>query len=71
MKIYLNAGHDRLLVVPGQGGAVVGAATLGPVAVGETSLDAKGRVHGADGLAGLGRVDGERLAFLDLAGGVS
>ncbi len=57
--------HRRLLEVPGQGAAVVGVAPLGAVAVGQATVDAQGRVHGPDGLAGLGRVNGQGRAFRD------
>ena len=57
--------HRRLLIVPGQGAAMVGVAPLGAVAVGQATVDAQGGVHGPDGLAGLGRVNGQGLAFRD------
>ena len=57
--------HRRLLEVPGQGAAVVGVAPLGAVAVGQAIMDAQGGVHGPDGLAGLGRVNGQGRAFRD------
>ena len=37
----------------------------------QAAVDAQGRVHGADRLAGLGRIDGQGLAFGDFGGGVS
>ena len=57
--------HHRLFVVPGQGAAVIGVAALGAVAVGQATVDAQGGVHGPDGLAGLGRVNGQGRAFRD------
>ena len=62
---------NRLLVMPGQSAAVVGAAALGPMAVGETALDAQRCVHGADGLAGLGRIDGDGAALVYFLGCMS
>ncbi len=62
---------DGFLVVAGQGAAVIGAAALGAVAVRQAAVDAERRVHGADGLAGLGRVDGQGLALGDFLGGMS
>jgi hypothetical protein len=55
--------HDRLLVVPGQRGPVIGVASLGAVAVGKTAVNPQRSIHGPDGLAGFGRIDGQRLAF--------
>ncbi len=55
----------RLLEVPAQGAAVVGVAPLGAVAVGQAIMDAQGGVHRPDGLAGLGRVNGQGRAFRD------
>ena len=63
--------HHRLLVVPGQGAAVIGAAALGAVAVGQATVDAQGGVHGPDGLAGLGRINGQGRAFRDFTGCMS
>ena len=66
-----GGGHDRLLVVPGERAAVIRAAALRAVAVRQAVVDAQGRVHGPDRLAGLGRIDRQRLAFDDFRGGVS
>ncbi len=63
--------HDRLLVVPGEGAAVVGVAPLGTVAVGQAAMDPEGCIHRPYGLAGFGRVDSERRALLDVRGGMS
>ncbi len=51
--------HDRLLVVPGQRASVVGAASLGTVAMRQAAVDAEGGVHRPDRLAGLGRIYGQ------------
>ena len=64
-------GHDRLLVVPRQRAAVIGAAALRAVAVGEAIMDPQGRVHRPDRLAGLGGVDRQRVAFGDFFGRVA
>ena len=64
-------GHDRLLVVPGQRAAVVRAAALRAVAVRQAIVDPQGRVHGADRLAGLRRIDRQRLALGDFGGRMS
>ena len=61
-----GGGHDRLLVVPRERAAMVGAAALRAVAVRQAAMDPQGRVHRADRLAGLGGIDGQRLAFDDL-----
>jgi len=61
---------DRLLVVPGQRAAVIGAAALAAVTVGQAAVDAQRRVHGADGLTGLGRIDGHGVAVHDLFWGM-
>jgi len=50
--------HDRFLEMAGQGTAVIRITALGPVAVRQASVDAQGRIHGADWLTGLGRIDG-------------
>ena len=64
-------GHDRLLVVPRERAAVVRAAALRAVAVRQAVMDSQGRVHGADRLAGLGRIDGQGLALGHFRGCVS
>ncbi len=63
-------GHHRLLEVPGQVAAVVGAAALRAVAVGQAPMNAEGGVHRSDGLTRLGRVDPQRAALGDLSGSV-
>ncbi len=63
--------HHRLLEVPGQGAAMVGVAPLGAVAVRQAAVDPQGGVHGPDGLAGLGRIDGQGRAFFDFLGCMS
>ncbi|MPN32202.1 hypothetical protein SDC9_179678 [bioreactor metagenome] len=50
-------GHHRLLEVPGQMAAVIGAAPLRPMAIGQATVDAEGGVQSADRLAGLRWVD--------------
>ncbi len=52
-----RGGHDRVPEVAGQVHAVVGAAALRAVAVGQAAVDAQRGVHGPERLAGLGRVD--------------
>ena len=66
-----GAGHHRLLVMPGKGAAVIGAASLRAVAVRQAVMHAQRRIHGADRLAGLGRIDSERGALHDFAGCMS
>ncbi|EKD40487.1 MAG: hypothetical protein ACD_75C00036G0003 [uncultured bacterium] len=51
-----GGGGNRFFVVAGQGAAMVGAASLRAVTVGQTSFYSQGRIHGADRLTGLGRV---------------
>ena len=63
-----GGGHDRLLVVPRQRAAMVGAAALRAMAVRQAAVNAERGIHGADGLAGLGRVDRQRLALRDFRG---
>jgi hypothetical protein len=55
--------QDRFFVVPGQRGAMIGIAALGAVAVRKAAVNAQRGIHGPDGLAGLGRIDGQRLAL--------
>ena len=62
-----GAGHHRFLVMPGQGAAVIGAAALRTVAVRQAVMDAESRIHGADRLTGLGRIDGQGGAFGNFA----
>ena len=57
-----GGGHDGFLVVPGQGAPMVGAAALRAVAMGQAAMHAQGRVHGSDGLAGLGGIYRQGLA---------
>ena len=57
--------HDRLAEVPRQHAAVIGAAALRTVAVGQAGVDPQRRVHGADGHARLGRVDRQGGALRD------
>ena len=66
-----GGGGDRFLVVPGQRAAVVGAAALRAVAVRQAAVDAQRRVHGADRLACLGRVDHQGLTLGYLFGCMS
>ena len=51
--------HDRIFIMSGQGTPMVGATTLRTVAVGEAVVNSQGRIHGAHGLAGLGRIDSQ------------
>ena len=55
----------------GESAAVIGATALRAVTVRQTTMDAQRRVHGANRLARLGRVDGQGRAFGNLSGGVS
>ncbi len=55
----------------GQGAAMIGVAPLGAMAVGQAAVNPQGGVHGPDGLAGLGRVDGQGRAFFDFLGRMS
>jgi hypothetical protein len=50
---------------------MIGIAALGAGTVGQASVNAQGGVHGSDGLAGFGRIDGQRGSFLDFLGCVS
>ena len=51
---------------------MIGAAALRAVAVRQTAMDAQGRVHGPDRLAGLGRIDRKGAGVSsDFGGGVS
>jgi hypothetical protein len=49
--------------------AMVGAAALRTMAVRHAAVDAQRGIHRADGLAGFGRVDPQRLAGFDFSGG--
>ena len=51
--------ENRFLIVAGQGAAMIRAAALRPVAVRQTAVNAQGGIHSADGLTGLGRVNGK------------
>ena len=60
-----RVGHagDRLLEVAIEVGAEVGDATLRTMHIGQGLFKAQRAQHGAEGLAGLGRVDGQRFAL--------
>ena len=64
-------GHHRFLVMLGERRAVIAAAALRAVAVRQTVVQSQGGVHGAHGLAGFGRIDGERSALQNLVGSVA
>jgi hypothetical protein len=61
-----GAGHHRFLVVPGERAAMIGAASLRPVAMGQAVMHPQGGIHGPDWLAGFGRIDGQSGAFHDV-----
>ena len=61
----------RIFIMAGQGTAMVGTAPLRAVAVGQAAMNAEGGVHRTDGLAGLGRINGQGLARFDFFGGMS
>ena len=65
-----GGGHDWLPVVTGQCRPVIGVTPLGAVAMGETAVNAQGSIHGPYGLAGLGRINGQRFSFCDISSGV-
>ena len=58
--------HYRLLVVPRERAAMWAQHPCAAVAVRQAGNDAQSRVHGPDGLAGLGRVTVNALTFDDL-----
>ena len=62
-------GDDRFLEVARQMAAVIRAAALRTVAVRHAAVDAERGIHRADGLAGLGGIDPQRLARFDFSSG--